>query len=446
MMDPSSETMNLSIQFIILFVLTLLNGICSCAEIALVSADRVKLELLEEEGNKQAKKVLAMVREPNYFLSSIQICITLAGFFSSASAATGLSGNFGTWLSYLGLPYGRTIAFFSITLILSFVTLVIGELVPKRLGMIAPEKISMLLIDFVKLIVWLSKPFAKLLSLTTEMVLRVFGIKGSGRQEIISEEEIMALVRSGRETGVFDEYEREMIESIFEFDDKFAEEIMTSRRDVYAIDIDQPLSTYLVDLLKSRHSRIPVFEGDIDNIIGILYIKDLFMEIYKQGMEAVDIKKILKKPFFVPETKMIVDLFHDMQNNKKYMAVLIDEYGGFSGIVTMEDLVEEVMGPIDDIGDKEEPKLEQITSDMYILDGLMPIDEVNELVGANFSNEDHDTISGLILDVLGYIPENDDYLEVMIDNFKFKILSIKDKRIEKVRMVVQEVEEEETKL
>lgn len=244
------------------------------------------------------------------------------------------------------------------------------------------------------------------------------------------------MIESGKEHGVFNETEQDMIESIFEFDDKLASEVMTSRTDVYAVDINEPLESYLDEMLETRHSRVPVYDEDIDNIVGVLYIKDFLLEARKVGFEKVDVKKLLHRPYFVPETRNIDELFQDMQRAKQYIAVLIDEYGGFSGIVTMEDLAEEVMGPIEDQGDDDEPRIIKIDNSTYILEGLVTIDDLNDELGTEIESENHDTVSGLLMDEIGTIPEENDRRTVQLGNLTFSILEIRERRIEKLKLQV----------
>lgn len=258
--------------------------------------------------------------------------------------------------------------------------------------------------------------------------------------------EIRALIENGVETGIFDEYESEMLDSVFEFADIQAKEIMTSRTDVYAIDVAEPLSSYLDEMLETRHSRIPVYEEDIDNIVGVLYLKDFILEARRCGFDHVDIRSLLHKPYFVLESKNINELFKELQESHQYIAVLIDEYGGFSGIVTIEDLVEEVMGSIDDTGDDDEPKIEEIDDHTWLLKGLVTINDLNDDLDVELESDSHDTVSGLLLDELGYIPEEDDLQTLELGGLRFEIQKIQDKRIEQIlvtKLPKPEPEEEE---
>lgn len=405
---------------------------------ATVSVNKNKIKMLAENGNKNAQLLQELLKEPTKFLSTIQVAITLSGFLASASAATSFSAPLDILMTKLGIPYGETIAIIIVTVVLSFFTLVFGELVPKRIALQKAEAISLFTVKPVLFISRLTSPFIKLLSFSTGLVLQVLGMKAENLEENISKEEIKSMVEAGQANGVFNETEKEMINSIFEFDDILASEIMIPRTDVYSIDIDASIGEYLDELLETKHSRIPVFEGDIDNIIGVLYIKDLILEARNKGFENVDIRSILRKPYLVPESKNIDTLFKEMQKSKKYIAILIDEYGGFSGIVTMEDLVEEVMGNIDDEYDDNEPKLEKIDNHIYLVDGLYPVDELIDILNIDIVSKNHNTISGYLIDTLGEIPDNS-YLdkEIKINNTIFKIKSIKENRIDKIELILK---------
>lgn len=419
-------------QLLILALLTTINAIFSGAEMAIVSVNKNKLTMQAEEGNKKAQKVLKLVEEPTKFLSTIQVAITLSGFFASASAATGISTYLGLSLSEFGIPYPTQIASFVVTIILSFFTLVFGELVPKRVALLNAEKFSALVIGPVNFISKCFSPFIKLISSTTSLVLRILGMHDERLEERVTEEEIRSLIQTGQENGVFNAYETEMIESIFEFDDTIAREVMTSRPDVFAIDINTPLSEYLDDLLASKHTRIPVYDADVDEVIGILSMKDFIVEARKVGFEHVDIKKILSKPYMVPESKYIDDLLKGLQAENQQMAILIDEYGGFAGLVTIEDLVEEITGAITDEGQEPEPSINKIDDYTYIINGLLMIDDLNDALHLHFESENHDTVSGIVLDALGRIPDEHESPVVTILGITFELKEIKDKRAETI--------------
>ena len=437
-MDP--EPMNLVSQFILILLLTLLNAFFALAEMAIVSVNRNRIKMLADDGDKKASLLADLLEEPNKFLSTIQVGITLAGFFSSASAATGISEVIGASLSQLGIPYAQSISLVVITLLLSYVTLVFGELVPKRIALQKSEQMAMLSVRPIVFVSKFAKPFVKLLSLSTNLLLRVIGMSDTDLEEKVSREEIKSLVDAGEEYGVINQIEKEMINSIFDFDDKLAKEVMTPRTEVYMINSQLPLS--IEELLEENYSRIPVYEGDIDNIIGVLYLKDFLHEAYQVGFENVNLKKLLHRPYFVPECKNIDQLFKELQKSKKHLAVLIDEYGGFSGIVTIEDLIEEVMGDINDEYDEDEPFIRKIDNDTYIVNGLISIKELNDKLHLNLDEEteDYDTLGGFLINQIDYIPSETEECMVEYENLLFKVQCVKDKRIETVKIHMNHIQ------
>ena len=442
MPDPSTP---LAVQIIFLFVLILINAFFALAEMAIVSVNKNKIKVLAQEGNKKAVTLQKLLEEPNKFLSAIQIAITLAGFLASASASVAMSDDLGAWLAKFGIPYGKQIAVVIVTVLLSYVTLVLGELYPKRLALQHSEKIALLVVRPIVIISKFTKPFVWFLSVSVNIVLRLTRQKIDVEDEEFSEDEVMSMLEVGQETGVLKEEGKKMINAIFDFDDKLAYEIMTPRTDVFLIDINDEADEYLDELMELRYSRIPVYEDDIDNIIGILHIKDYFIKARESGYENVDLRSILRKPYFVPETKNIDSLFFDLQKSKNNIAILIDEYGGFSGIVTTEDIIEEIVGEIEDEFDEEEPEIEQIDENTYLLSGFAYLDDINEEIGTDLESDNSETIGGFLIDILGEIPDEDEAQQRIVEyeNYVFKILSVKERRIEKVELFILPQEKEE---
>jgi putative hemolysin len=425
-------------QIILLIILIAVNAFFAMAEMAMVSLNRNTVKRLADEGNRRAVILQGLLDKPNKFLSTIQVCITLAGFLQSASAATAMAGDFGAWLEARGIGYGLQIAVIAITLILSFVNLVFGELVPKRIALQRPERIALFTARPVSAVAFFFSPFVWLLSATVSALLRPFGVRKDTIDLVYSEEDIKSHLEVGIENGHIDEDSMEMIKSVFEFDDKLAYEIMTPRTDVYMKSVKDKLADYVDELLNSRHSRIPYFDSDSDDIVGVLYIKDFIVQAKKVGWTRVNIKKLLQKPRFVPEGKKIDELFREMQESKINMAFLVDEYGGMSGIVTTEDLIEEVMGAIDDEGEDTEPKLERVAGGEYLIDGNYYLDDLNEELGVAYESDEYETIGGYLMGELGEIPDSDDVEPKVIKDgcCEFTIESWKDRRIDKVRMLI----------
>lgn len=441
--DPGPA--NVLPQLLLVFVLTMVNAFFAATEMAVVSVNKNKIRALAEEGSKRAKRLQALLEEPTKFLSTIQVAITLAGFFSSASAATGMSDDFGRVLEQIGLPYGTEIAVVVITLILSYVTLVLGELVPKRIALQRAEGVALFAAPVVQVCKTIASPFVKLLSVSTTLVLRLFGVKNDDMDEQVTEEEIRMLVEEGGESGAIKEAEREMIDGVFELDDLIVEEVMTPRTDVYCINIDSPLDSYLDEMLMEKYSRIPVYEVDVDHIIGILHIRDFARAARKVGFEQVDVRSLLRPPFFIPERKKVSEAFAQMQQSNVHLAVLIDEYGGFSGIVTIEDLIEEIVGDIQDEFDAVDPDIHAVDASTYLVKGTSSIMEVNEELGLDLDEEteDYDTMGGLVIHLLGYIPPDGFTGTLEYENLTLKIEEVRENRIEQVKVYIQPKKQEE---
>ena len=398
--DPGAITA----QIFILILLTLTNAFFAGSEMAVVSVNKNKIKVLAEEGNKRAKLILKLSENSTGFLSTIQVAITLAGFFSSASAATGISQVLGAQMKAMGIPYSSSIAMVLVTILLSYFNLVFGELVPKRIALQNAETFSLIVVTPIYMLSKILAPFIALLSMSTNGVLKLLGINTDNLEEEVSEEEIRSMLQTGRESGVFNRIEQEMITSIFLFDDKKAREIMTPRQDIVAVDITAPVDSFFDEVLNSRHSRIPVYEGEIDNIIGILSMKDFVIEANKKDKSEIDIRSIMQPPYFVPENRATDSLFQEMQKTKRKMTVLVDEYGGVSGIVTMEDLIEEIVGDIHDEYDEAEPELVDLGSGIYKVSGGILLYDFNEALNEKIESS-CDTLSGYMIECLDYIPK-----------------------------------------
>lgn len=432
------DVSNITTELLLIFILILINAFFSASEMAIVSLNKTRMNHLAEEGNEKAKLILRLLNEPSKFLATIQVGITLAGFFASASAATTLSERFSLVLRSYAIPYSNRISVILITVFLAYITLVLGELFPKRIALQNSEEIAMFSVKPILFVLKIMLPFVKLLSSSTNSLIKISGITLENLEEKVSEEEIRTMIDLGQENGVFNETEKEMINGIFEFDDTLAKEVMTPRTNVFAVDINEQNASIISEILEEKYSRVPVYEDDIDNIIGILFIKDLFGQLLKTSADKIDIRKLLRPAYFVPENKNIDILFKELQNSKNHMAILIDEYGGFSGITTIEDLIEEIMGNIFDEYDEYEQDLRKIDSGTYIVSGSLAIDEVNEFLNLNLQSENSDTIGGFVVDLLGSIPRDDEENTIEYENITFKIEKVNEKRIEELKIYVNE--------
>ncbi|WP_092925742.1 MULTISPECIES: hemolysin family protein [Romboutsia] len=432
MSNLDSDPGNLIPQLVLIVILTSINAFFASAEMAIVSVNKSKIKSLSDEGNKKAILLQRLIAEPSNFLSTIQIGITLAGFFSSASAATGLSSYLETVLIPLNLPYTSEISMISITLLLSYFTLVFGELVPKRIALKKAESIALFSVKPVYLISIIAKPFIKILSMSTSLVLKLTKNNDVDIEEKISEEELRSLIIQSQEDGCIEYDEKQMIYKVFDFNDKLAKEIMTPRSDTFLIDIDDDINTILDEICDLNYSRIPVYKDDIDNIVGVLYIKDLFNEARKVGFENVKLENLLHEPYFVPEIKRTNELFKVLKEKKIHLSLLFDEYGGFSGIVTLEDLIEEIVGDIEDEYDLEEKPIKKIDDNNYIVKGSLSINDFNEEFELDLDEGDYDTLNGYLITNLDEIP--DENTELLINDIKFTVLKVENRRIQDIKI------------
>ena len=422
---------SLILQFIVIIVLTGINAFFSSAEMAIVSINRNKLKILVEEGNKKAIMLENLMKEPSKFLSTIQVGITLASFFASASAATGLSQYLSIYLGKLKIPYSSHISMILITFLLSYITLVFGELIPKRIALRSSEKTALASVGIIVMVSKIFSPFVKFLTFSTNVILTVLKMKEDNIEEKVSKEELRSLVEVGREHGIINEVEKEMIENIIEFDEKVAREIMIPRTKVFLIDKNISVDELFEKKEVEVYSRIPVYEDEADNIVGILFMKDLMIEAYRKGFQNVKLPEIMQEAYFVPETKNVNELFNEMQSEKKHIAILIDEYGGFSGIVTLEDLIEEVMGNISDEFDADDSSIKKLSANKYLVNGELSLNDLNDYFHIELESKHYDTLSGLLIEHMGYIPEDDEDIEpIIIDEISFKPKRVKDKKIE----------------
>lgn len=427
---------SLLLQFIVIIVLTGINAFFSGAEMSIVSVNKNKIKVMVEEGDKKAILLDNLLKEPSKFLSTIQVGITLASFFASAAAATGLSQFLSVFLNKMKVPYSAQLSMIIVTFLLSYVTLVFGELIPKRVALRSSEKMALSSIGVIVFISKIFSPFVKFLTFSTNVVLTLLKLKEDNIEEKVSKEELRSLVEVGREHGIINEVEKEMIENIIVFDEKIAREIMIPRTKVFLIDRNTTIEELFETKEVGKYSRIPVYEEEADNIVGILLTKDLMMEAYKKGFENINISEMVQEAYFVPETKNVNELFNEMQLEKKHIAILIDEYGGFSGIVTLEDLIEEVMGNIADEYDDEDLSIRQLSPNKYLISGDVSLNDLNDAFHIELESKYYDTLSGLLIEKLGYIPEDDEKISpITIDGIEFKPQKVRDKKIEKIIVI-----------
>ena len=422
-------------QIIILVILILLNAYFAATEIAFISLNDSKIEKDAKEGNKKSKQILKMLKSPSKFLATIQIGITLAGFLSSAFAsdtfANKLAPILNSWLPFVGIETWKGFSIVIITIILSFFTLVFGELVPKRLAMKYYEKIAYITIGPIRAISIITAPFVRLLTSSTNMISKIFGV-GETEEEVVTEEEIKMMIDEGEEKGTIEQSEKMLLNNVFEFNDIIVSEVMTPRTEIYAININENIKNLLDEIDEFKYSRIPVYDEEIDDIKGILYVKDILKPL--KDNKEIDIKKLMRKPYFVPESKDIDELFREMQQSKVQMAIVIDEYGGTAGLITMEDIIEELVGNIFDEYDDEEIEVQRIDDNTYILSGSLTLYDIKKIFNVEIPEGDYETLSGYLIDRLGRIPNSNEKLVIEDEKLTYKIEEVEDKRIKSVKV------------
>lgn len=427
-------------QLLLQIVLIAVNAVFAASEIAVISLNENKLRMQAEEGDKKAAVMLKMMREPSDFLSTIQIAITLAGFLGSAFAADNFSDPIVQWLIDKGftlIPRAtlNTIAVIVITIILSYFTLVLGELVPKRVAMKKPDAVGRAVCGMINGMALVMKPVIWLLSKSTNLVLRLLHINPEEQESEVTEEEIRMMVDLGGERGTIEAGEKQMIDNIFEFNNITAEECMTHRTDVTAISVEDTPEEIVTLIRESGYSRFPVYEDDLDDIVGVLNTRDYLLNMRAESPKPL--RDMLRPARFVPESVRADVLFRDMQREKAHLAIVVDEYGGTSGVVTMEDVLEEIVGNIQDEFDNEEEGLLR-TEDGLVAAGSADIDDVFDALGLALPPEsedderDFDTVGGLVTDRLGRIPAPGEAVRVEWGGAAFTVLEAGERRVNKV--------------
>lgn len=438
---PDTDT-GILIPILVLFLLILVNAFFAMSEIAIISLNDNKIERMAEQGDKKATQVRKLTADSSRFLSTIQIGVTLAGFLTSASASRAFVDRLAGLIEripYVGTIGESVISGFSmvvITLIISYFSLVLGELAPKRIAMQIPEKVAFRSIGILLFVAAAAKPFVKILSLSTNLIVRLFGFDPHASQKLVTEEEIRMLVDVGGERGVIEKGQKDMINNIFEFDDIDVGDIMTHRTNIYAVELDDSIDDVIKIAIEKGYSRIPVYDGAPDNIVGIVYVKDLLKYIGSGMPKEHMLGDIMRKAHYVPETKLCGELFKEMTVTHVQMAVVVDEYGGTAGLVTFEDLLEAIVGNIQDEYDNEAEQIHKIDENTFTIDGVVAIDEVEDLVGTNIPEGDYDTLAGFIISLLGFLPQDKEMNVVEYENLRFTVLNVGERRIEKIKVEI----------
>ncbi len=431
---------------VLIVALILLNAFFAMAEIALVSVRKTRIKQLIDEGVHRARTVQRLVEDPTRLLATVQIGVTLVGFFASAAAAVTLAQPVAAVFERTGIPLlaenAAGLAVFLVTLVVGYLSLVVGEISPKSLALRNAEKVALWSAGPLMLLSYVLYPVIKIVTWTSNLLVRPFGGTASFSPPVVTEEELKMLVEAGEEEGVLEEEEREMIHSIFEFTDTVVRKVMVPRIDMKTVDVEAPVDELLDVIMQAGHSRIPIYEEDVDHIVGIVHAKDLLRALHENHREEIMIRELMRPPYIIPENKKVDELLAEFKKSKIQLAIVVDEYGGTAGLVTIEDLLEEIVGDIMDEYDVEEPMVEVIDENTSIVDARMPIDEINEQMDLDLPEEEFDTVGGFVFGLFGKQPLLGESVEY--DGAELIIEKTDGRRIQKVKVIkIQHPESEE---
>jgi CBS domain containing-hemolysin-like protein len=411
-------------------VLILLNAFFVAAEYGLVTARRTRIIELQHQGNRRARDVLRITGDPGRFIAAMQLGVTLTSLGIGALGEATLSHQFDKWMA-------TALAIFLAYAILSFFHVVFGELVPKGAALGHAEGTALWVSAPVRGFLAVFRPFIWVLQAASDAILHAFGLEPPGAErEVHSEAELRMLVSRSTQQGQIEEDEREMIDKVFVFGDKDVADVMVAKPDVSAVSVDMPAEEALAVVLDSPYTRYPVFRESLDDIVGVLHVRDLFKAIHDRGLEGLDLESLLRPAYVIPETKDLASLLQEFRRTNSHFAVVVDEYGAMVGIATLEDLLEEIVGEIEDEFDVPEEQVEQISDDEYRVDGMFSIDEFNGRFGTHLPDEDFHTVAGFVFGQLGRAPEPGD--DVSYDGMRFDILEVEGNRIERIAVTFEE--------
>ncbi len=442
MEDPGSQTIHL--QLLLLLLLTLLNAFFSASEMALVSLNRSRVEQKAAEGEKKYIRLIQVLENPNNFLSTIQVGITFISILSGASLANDLGAVFAKWMG--NSTTAQTAGYWLALAMLTFVSIVLGELYPKRIAMNMKENLAVVTAPVIIFLGKIVSPFVWLLSAATNLISRITPMNFDDADEQMTRDEIEYILTKSEQT--LDAEEIEMLQGVFSLDELMAREVMVPRTDAFMVDIEEDTETIMAAILKQNFSRIPVYDGDKDNIIGLIHTKKILSEAFTNGFDNLNIRRIMQEPLFVPETIFVDDLLTSLRNTQNQMAILLDEYGGVAGLVTLEDLLEEIVGEIDDETDKTEIFVREIAENTYIVQGNMTLNDFNEHFDTELESDDVDTIAGFYLTGVGTIPSQEEKVTYEVDSKDQHLVLTNDKvkngRVTKLKLLITQIEQEET--
>ncbi|HFU4449821.1 TPA: hemolysin family protein [Streptococcus suis] len=440
MEDPGSQT--IYIQLFVLLLLTLLNAFFSASEMALVSLNRSRVEQKAAEGEKKYIRLVSVLENPNNFLSTIQVGITFISILSGASLASDLGAILAQWLG--DSATAQTAGYWLALALLTFISIVLGELYPKRIAMNMKENLAVVTAPVIIFLGKIVSPFVWLLSAATNLISRITPMNFDDADDQMTRDEIEYILTKSEQT--LDAEEIEMLQGIFNLDELMAREVMVPRTDAFMVDIDDEIDAIMAEILKQNFSRIPVYEGDKDNVIGLIHTKKILAEGFANGFDNLNIRRIMQEPLFVPETIFVDDLLKALRNTQNQMAILLDEYGGVAGLATLEDLLEEIVGEIDDETDKTEVFVREIADNTFIVQGNMTLNDFNEHFDMELESDDVDTIAGYYLTGVGTIPSQEEKVSFEVDSKDHHLVLSNDKvkngRVTKLKILITPIEED----
>jgi len=426
------------LQILLVVVLIFINAFFAMAEIALITVRRTRIRQLVEEGNKSALLVEQMLDHPTRMMATIQTGVTLIATFSSAIAASSVGATLEVWLRtrYQGTWLDHSAGAVSVVLValpVAVATLVIGEIAPKSLAVRHPERFALIAVHPIRWLQMLLTPVVHVLTFLSNLVVRPFGGTASFTPHTVDEEELKMIVQQGVEQGVIEQEEQEMVHSVLEFADTVVRKVMTPRIDITAMDVTASVAAIIALIQESGHSRIPVYEGDLDNILGIVHAKDL-LPLPLERREDVSLKEVMRPAYFIPESKKVNDLLTEFRRSKQQLAIVRDEYGVTAGLITIEDLLEEIVGEIQDEYDEEEPRWQILNDHTTVLDGLVGLSEVNDRMGLDLPEDEADTIGGFVFNLLGHQAQQGE--RATYEYVDFIVEATDGRRITKVRLIL----------
>lgn len=435
-MNADPESQSLIGQILLLIILTLINAFFAAAEIALVSLNKGRMEQKADAGDKKAQKLIKLLEDPNNFLSTIQVGITLMTILSGASLADSLAYKIAPLFGGGSVSYqaAKIVAL----ILLTYISIVFGELYPKRIAMSKTEEVAKFTMTPIRWIGLVAKPFVWLLSASTNLLGKLTPMDFDDEDVKMTRDEMRYMLVN---EGALDSDELEMVQGVFSLDTKVAREVMVPRTDAFMIDINDPIEENINTVLSENFSRIPVYDEDRDKIIGIVHLKNLLKSARANGFDKIDLHTIIQEPLFVPETIFIDDLLYELKKTQNQMAILLDEYGGVVGLATLEDLLEEIVGEIDDESDEVENLYTKIDDHTYIIQGRLLIDDFNEVFNTDLEMSDVDTMAGYLITALGTIPDEEEKLSFDIGNITLISEEMKGSRLLALKVIIHDAEE-----